>query len=52
MKLGTQPAVTTVTERTIMKNVEEHPKELGSMGIANAYENAHNADRLMENIEK
>ena len=26
LKLGTQPAVTTVTERTIMKNVEEHPK--------------------------
>ena len=44
--------VTTVTKRTVMKNVEEHPKKLGSMGIANAYANAHNVDRLTKNIEK
>ena len=31
-----------------MKNVEEQPKELASMGIANA----HNVDRLMENLEQ
>ena len=48
MKVGAQPAVTTVTERTIMKNVEENPKELAAMGIANA----HNMDKLMENIEQ
>ena len=35
-----------------MKNVEEQPKELASMGIANAYANAHNVDRIMENIEQ
>ena len=35
-----------------MKNVEEHPKELAAMGIANAYENAHNIDKIMENIEQ
>ena len=35
-----------------MKNVEEHPKELASMGNENAYENAHNVDKLMENIKK
>ena len=35
-----------------MKNVEEHPKKLASMGIANAYANAHNVDRLLENIEQ
>ena len=35
-----------------MKNVEEHSKELASMGIANANENAHNVDRIMENIEQ
>ena len=52
MKVGAQPAVTTVTERTVMKNVEEHPKELDYMGIANAYANAHNVDRIMENIEQ
>ena len=52
LKVGAQPAVTIVTERIAMKNVEEHPKELASMGIANAYANAHNVDGLMENIEK
>ena len=41
-----------VTERTVMKNVEEHPKELASMGIENAYENVHSVDKLMENIEQ
>ena len=35
-----------------MKNVEERPKELAAMGIANAYENAHNVDKLMEDIEQ
>ena len=52
LKVGAPPMVTTVTERTVMKNVEEHSKELASMGIANAYENAHNVERLMENIEQ
>ena len=52
LKVGAQPAVTTVMERTVMKNVEENPKELSSMGIANAYANAHNVGKLMENIEK
>ena len=35
-----------------MKNVEEHPKQLASMGIANSYANAHNVERIMENIEQ
>ena len=52
LKVGAQPAITIVTERTVMKNVEEHPKELASLGIANAYANAHNVDRPMENIEQ
>ena len=39
-------------EIIIIKNVEDHPKELASMGIANAYANAHNVDKLMENIDK
>ena len=41
-----------MTKRTVMKNVEEHPKELAAMGIENAYANAHNMDKLMENIEQ
>ena len=35
-----------------MTNVEEHPKELSAMGIANAYANSHNVDKIMENIEQ
>ena len=50
--VGTQPPVTTVTKRMVMKNVEEHPKQLDSIGIANSYANAHNVDRLLENIEQ
>ena len=48
LKVGAQPVVTTVMERTDMKNVEEYPKQLATMGIANA----HNVDRLMENIDQ
>ena len=52
LKVGTQPPMTTVTERTVMKNVEEQPKQLASMGIENAYTNAHNIDKLTETIEQ
>ena len=52
LKVGTQPLVTTVTERTVMSNVEEHPKQLASIGIANAYSNAHNINKLIETIEQ
>ena len=33
------PLVTIVTERTIVKNVEDNPKQLASLGFANAYAN-------------
>ena len=52
LKVGTQPTVTIVMERTVMKNVEEYPKQLASMGIANAYAHAENVDMIMENIEQ
>ena len=52
LRVGTQPPVTTVTEGTVMKNVEEHPRQLASMGITNAYANAHNVDMLLQNIEQ
>ena len=35
-----------------MSNVEEHPKQLDSMGIANAYANAHNVDKITDTIEQ
>ena len=52
MNVGAQLAVTTVMERTVMKNVEENPKEKACIGIVNAYTNAQNVDRLMENIDQ
>ena len=52
LRVGTQPLVTTVTERMVMSNVEEHPNQLASMGIANAYANAHNIDKLTTTIEQ
>ena len=43
--------MTTVEERTVMSNIEEQPKQLASMGIANAYANAHNVDKIIETID-
>ena len=50
LNVGTQPSVTTVTENTVVGNVEENPKQIASMGIAFAFANAHNVDRLIKTI--
>ena len=34
LKMGTQPEVTIVTEKTIVKNIEEDPEQMASFGIA------------------
>ena len=34
------------------KNVEDNPKQLASLGIANAYVNAHNIDKLAQTLEQ
>ena len=52
LRIGNQPLVTTVTERTVVKNVEDNPKQLASLGIANAYTNAHNIDKITETLEQ
>ena len=52
LNIGTQPPITTVTEKTVVKNVEEDPKRLASMGIVTAYANSHNVDNLTETLEK
>ena len=39
-------------ERTVVKNVEDNPKQMDSMGIASTYENAHNIDKLIETLEQ
>ena len=52
MKMGEQPPVTTITKRIVVKNVEDNTKKMASMGIATAYENAHNIDKLTETLEQ
>ena len=52
LRIGNQPPVTTVTERTVVKNVEDNSKQLASLGIASAYANAHNIDKLTETLEQ
>ena len=51
LKMGTQPGITTVTEKTVVKNVEEDPKQMASMGVATSTTNAHNISRITENID-
>ena len=46
--MGDRPPVTTVKERTIVKIFEDNPKQMASLGIENAYANAHNIDKLTE----
>ena len=50
--MGDRPLVTTVTKRTVMKNVEDNPNQMDSMGIASAYANAHNIDKLTKTLEQ
>ena len=44
--------VTIVTERIVVKNVEDDLNQLPSLGIANAYANAHNIDKLTKTLEQ
>ena len=50
--MGDKPPITIVTEITVVKNVEDNPKQLASLGIANAYENSHNIDKLTETLDQ
>ena len=50
LKVGTQPPVTIVTEKTVVNNVEDNSKQLASMGITTTYANAHYVDKLTKNI--
>ena len=52
LRMGDQPSVTTVTERIVVKNVEDNMKQMDSMKIAYAYANAHNVDKLTETLEQ
>ena len=37
LKMGDRPSVTIITKREFVKNVEDNPKQMASMGIASAY---------------
>ena len=52
LKMGTQLGITTVIEKTVVKNVEEDPKKMASMGVATDNANAHNISRLTETIDQ
>ena len=52
MKMGIQPDITTMTEKTVVTNVEEEPKQMASMGIATAHANAHNISKLTETLDQ
>ena len=52
MKTGTQPEFTTMTERTVVKDVEENPVQMASWGVATAQVNAYNVSKIKEVIDQ
>ena len=50
--MGTQNGITTVIEKTVVKNVKEYPKKMASMGVATATANAHNISRLTKTLDQ
>ena len=50
--MGTQPKVTTVTEKAIMKNTDEDPEQMASVSVATAQENAYNVSKLKGAIDQ
>ena len=52
LNMGTYPGITTVIKKTIVRNIEEDPKQMASMGVATATANAHNISRLIETIDQ
>ena len=51
LKMGDQLEIITMIEKTIVKDVEEDPKQMASMGIATAHANAHNISNLKGTID-
>ena len=46
LKMGNQPEITTVTKKSAVKNVEEDPEKMASIGVATAQANAYNVSNL------
>ena len=50
--MGIQPKITIVTEKMVVKYVEEDPKQMASMGIATTDANAHNISKLTKTLDQ
>ena len=46
LKVGTHPEVTTVTEKTIVKNVDEDPEQMASISVVIAQVNSYNVRKM------
>ena len=52
LKLGTQPEVTIITEKTVVQNVDEDPQKMASIGVATAQENAYNVSKMKGAVDQ
>ena len=50
--MGTYPEVTTVTEKTIVKNREEYPEQMASIIVATTQANAYNVSKFRGVVEQ
>ena len=50
--MGTHPEVTTVTEKTVVKNIKEDPEQMASFGIATTQVNAYNISKLKGAVDQ
>ena len=50
--MGTQPEVTTVTEKIVANNVEEDQEQMASIGIATIHDNAYNVSKMKGEVDK
>ena len=50
--MGTQPEVTTVTEKNFVKNVDEYPNQMASVGVATTRANAYNVSKFRGVVEQ
>ena len=52
LKAGTHPEVVTVTERVVMRGIDEDPKLMASINVIVAQAHVDNIDRLKENVDQ
>ena len=52
LKVGTQPEVTIVTGKTVIKYVDEDSKQMASIGVETAHVNAYNVSKLKGAVDQ